>query len=127
MDIFKLQNEVWKVAEEKGWHEGEPISFGDFIALCHTELSEAFEIYRIKGPSEIAVVQPFQSMEHFTNSELDMDLVVSAPEGIPIELADVVMRILDFCETNGIPLYQAIEIKMNYNKTREYRHGNKVL
>lgn len=127
MDIFKLQNDVWNIAEEKGWHEGEELSFGEFIALCHSELSEALEIYRNKGASAIPVVQPFQTMEHFSNGEPDIDLVLSTPEGIPIELADVIMRILDYCETHGIPMFQAIEMKMNYNKTREHRHGGKVI
>lgn len=126
MDLFKLQNEVWKIAEEKGWHEKE-VSFGDFISNCHAELSEAFEIYRKKGDSGIDHVQPFEWLEHTTHGKVDMKIVASTPEGIPIELADVIMRILDFCETNGISMYQAIEMKMNFNKTREHRHGGKVI
>jgi hypothetical protein len=127
MDMFKLQNDVWKIAEEKGWHEGEELSFGEFIALCHSELSEALEIYRNKGASAIPVVKPFEWMEHASWGAVTMKVVTSAPVGIPIELADVIMRILDYCETHGIPMYQAIEMKMNYNKTREHRHGGKVI
>lgn len=115
MDLLKLQNEVWKIAEAKGWHENQ-VSFGDFISNCHAELSEAFEIYRQEGNFALAVVRPVE--------EEDKPIV---PRGIPIELADVIMRILDFCETHGIPMYQAIEMKMNYNKVRPHRHGGKVV
>lgn len=121
MDIYKLQCVTWRIAEEKGWHEGEPISFGEFIALCHSELSEALEIYRIEGGAAIPMVHPFQA------GESDMDLVISIPQGIPIELADVIMRILDYSETHGINIEKAIELKMAFNKTREHRHGDKVL
>ncbi len=117
MEIFKLQSEVWNIAEEKGWHEGEPISFGEFIALCHTELSEAFEIYRERGNASITVVDIFETI----------DMGIDKPEGIPIELADIIMRILDYSETHGINIQKMIETKMKFNKTRKHRHGGKVL
>jgi len=47
------------------------------------------------------------------------------PEGEAIELADAVIRIMDYCEFVGIDLEQAIQLKHEYNKTRPYRHGNK--
>jgi NTP pyrophosphatase (non-canonical NTP hydrolase) len=117
---------VWKIAEEKGWHESEQ-SFGDFISNCHAELSEAFEIYRKEGNFALTIVTPFEKMQHSAHHKVDMEFVVSIPTGIPVELADVIMRILDFCETCGIPLYQVLEMKMNFNKTREYRHGGKIV
>ena len=43
----------------------------------------------------------------------------------PEELADIVIRVLDFAEEQGIDLYKEIISKHEYNKTREYRHGNK--
>ena len=47
------------------------------------------------------------------------------PEGVPTELADVIIRILDFCEWAGIDLQAIMEQKHAYNLTRAYRHGNK--
>lgn len=126
MGLLKLQNEVWKIAEEKGWHEKE-VSFGDFISNCHTELSEAFEIYKTKGPIAIPASTPFEWMEHYSNGKVDMKKVLSIPSGIPIELADVIMRILDFCEEHGINMQEAIQGKMEFNKTREHRHGGKIV
>ena len=106
---------------------GEELSFGEFIALCHSELSEALEIYRTKGAAAIKEVQPFEWLEHTSNGGFDMKIVSSVPGGIPIELADVIMRILDYCETHGINMENAIKEKMEFNKTREHRHGGKVI
>jgi NTP pyrophosphatase (non-canonical NTP hydrolase) len=55
------------------------------------------------------------------------DSVVSGkPEGIPSELADVMIRILDMAEAFGINLQEVMLEKHEYNKTRGYRHGGKV-
>ena len=45
--------------------------------------------------------------------------------GIPSELADVVIRIFDFCGGNDIDLEKVILEKMEYNETRPYKHGKK--
>lgn len=108
MRINELVEKVHQNAIEKGWHT-EKRSFGELIALCHCELSEAIEEYR-KG--------------HYENETY---YYCQAPEGIPIELADVVIRIMDMCGLYGIDLEEAIEIKMEYNKTRPCRHGGKKI
>lgn len=79
--------------------------------MFHTELSEAYEEYR-NGRS---------LSEVYFNKENP-----AKPEGIPIELADEVIRILHFCDKYGIDLDAMIEKKMEYNQTRPYRHGGKV-
>ena len=76
-------------------------------------LSEALEAYR--NGLEISETYEFSEMY---STKL---------EGIPIELADVIIRIADLCGHYGIDLESAIEEKMEYNKTRSYRHGNKVI
>lgn len=49
------------------------------------------------------------------------------PEGLVIELVDCLFRILDFCAAKGIDVEKAIRLKQEYNKTRPYRHGGKVI
>ncbi len=48
------------------------------------------------------------------------------PEGEAIELADAIIRILDYAQFNGIDIEEAIRIKHEYNKSRPFRHGNKL-
>lgn len=103
--------EVHQNAIDKGWWE-EDRSFGDIIALCHSELSEALEEHREgRGPSEIYYNEPKPDK----------------PEGISIELADCIIRILDYCGREGVDIEHAIKLKHEYNKSRPYRHGGKVL
>ena len=49
------------------------------------------------------------------------------PCGVPSELADVVIRIMDICQYYGINLEEEILKKHNFNKTRPFKHGGKVL
>ena len=109
MTISELQKEVHQTAKEHGWWEEQP-SFPEIIALIHSEASEALEEYR-NGH-----IPP----ETYYRED-------GKPEGIPSELADVVIRVLDYCEAAGIDLEQAIIIKNEFNKTRPYKHGGKVI
>lgn len=47
------------------------------------------------------------------------------PEGLPIEFADIVIRVFDQCGELGIDIGAAIAEKMAYNATRPHLHGKK--
>lgn len=114
MNIAELVEQSHATALEKGWWE--PVkSFGELVALLHAEISEAVEEYRNNKP-----------VEEVYFDELDFR-DVPKPEGVPIELADLVIRVADLCGYYDIDLEQAIKLKMAYNKTRPYRHGGKKL
>lgn len=111
--INELIEKAHNNAIAKGWHKEER-SFGELIALCHSELSEALEEYR-KGVGYTEIYYD------------DLLGLGDKAEGIPIELADCIIRIFDICGLYGIDLEEAIRIKMAYNKTRTYRHGGKKI
>lgn len=104
-------NDLVKRAYENSKNHGfwnEEKNFGEVIALMHSELSEAFEEYR-KGKKI--------NETYYEQGE--------KPCGIPSELADVVIRVFDFCGGNDIDLEKIILEKMQYNETRPYKHGKK--
>lgn len=109
MNISDLQKQAHAIAKEKGWWD-KPRSIGELIALCHSELSKALEEARYDYPlNDIYDESP------------------SKPAGFPIELADLIIRVADMAEGYNIDLDTAIKLKMEYNKTRPYRHGGKKL
>lgn len=116
----KLVKEIHENAKAHGWWDEER-TFGELIALCHSELSEALEEYRNKKP-----LFYFKEINGFEVSEIK-EWHGEKPEGIAIELADVIIRIFDMCGKYGIDIEEAIKVKHEYNKTRPYKHGNKVI
>lgn len=117
--INDLIKESYQIAVNKGWQAaGETRPIPELIALIHSELSEALEEYRNgHKPHEVY----YDTCEGHKVGHLDK------PEGIPIELADVMIRVFDFCGQYGIDLEEAIEIKTAFNRTRPVRHGGKVI
>lgn len=130
MTIKELQVYCHKVAVEHGWWDeiGDGISIGglfdingdrvelkrsplEVAALLHSEISEFVEDIR-HGHSP--------NVTDFAYSDKNK------PIGPAIELADLAIRLLDCCEAWGIDLEEMIKIKMKYNETRPYRHGNKL-
>jgi NTP pyrophosphatase (non-canonical NTP hydrolase) len=125
MNLNNLIKEACEIAKEKGWHD-KPVSFVDYIANIHAELSEAWEEWRNNRGLDEIYYECNKSEEERCCIDLECQYCNFAkPCGIPIELADVVIRICDMCGALDIDLEQAIELKMAYNKTRPYRHNGK--
>lgn len=74
---------------------------GEKFALVHSEISEALEADRAQA----------------------MDDKLPARRGVEVELADAVIRILDFCAKHNLDLAGAILEKMEYNLKRPPKHG----
>lgn len=107
LNLDDLKKKVREVNEANGWFDTNR-TFGDEMALLHSEVSEAFEAFRD------GVVYVF-------------DEKTGKPEGIVSELADVLIRLLDTCDRYDVDLETAVLDKLKYNTGRGYRHGSKII
>ena len=104
LTINELVEVAHYFAASKGFWDDEP-NLGEKIALIHSELSEALEEVRAgHKPDEVYEVN-------------------GKPEGLPIELADAVIRIADLCGYYNIDLDHAVRAKLTYNARRGRKHG----
>jgi NTP pyrophosphatase (non-canonical NTP hydrolase) len=109
MRIDHLIQDAFTIAKAKGFTNA---TIGEDFALMHSEISEALEEYRNgRRPDEIYTC----------------NVDGHKPLGIPIELADVVIRIAHFCGKHGIDLERAISLKLSYNDLRPFKHGGKKI
>lgn len=119
--ISELQALAYRQSADKGFHDDEPTEGrallslnAERIALMHSELSEALEELR-SGRAANETYYPFEGVGQ----------TVHKPEGVPSEMADVVIRVLDFCGANDIDLESMITEKLRYNASRGRMHGGK--
>ncbi len=132
-DLNQLRDEVHALAVSKGWHENRDITdpnvLGAMLALIHSEVSEALEaIRRIKSPSRFLYEDQVsgQTLSEREREDGQPDSRYK-PHGVPSEMADVIIRVLDMCGAMGIDIDRAVTEKHAFNKTRSHRHGGKSL
>ena len=92
--LAELQFAAWHIAEDSGFHTGR--ARATVLALIHSEVSEALEADR------------------------DPDV---SHDAYATELADILIRVLDHAETEGIELSHYVRAKMRENAGRDHKHG----
>lgn len=98
-----MAESVHELAKKKGWWDEER-NDGEIVALFHSELSELLEGLLHGNP-------PSDKIPDFTAAEE--------------ELADEILRIMDFGAKRGHRVASAILAKHEFNVTRVFRHGGK--
>ncbi len=100
-EFDSLMVQIHENAVNHGWWESER-GDGEIIALIHSEASEVLEALRHGNPMD-------EKCPEFTNAT--------------VELADIIIRCMDFAGARGWDLGAAIVQKHIYNTTRPYKHG----
>jgi hypothetical protein len=97
-----LQRRLYDECITAGWDATDSNTFAEECAHLHEEVSEAFRAWRLYRDGEI----------HFDE--------FGRPEGVPIELADVLIGLFYNAERMGFDLLEAVEVKHRFNLTRDY-------
>lgn len=134
MNINELAKEVHENAVAHGWWE-KPPTLPEALCLIHAELSEDLEEYRegnplIYGTCALAAEDcKFSGVCDRVGRPGEGEGIDGPckPEGIAVELADVILRTLDLMAALGVDVDAVVMAKHKYNLGREYRHGGKAL
>lgn len=103
--ITRLSAEAYNNSREKGFYTDMGDNPAEKIALMHSELSEILEAIRKVEPQQSAKCPELTEEEE--------------------EIADVFIRLFDYCGWRNIRAGFAITEKMKYNASRPYKHGKK--
>lgn len=112
--LNEMARVIYENNKEKGFWDNER-NPGEALMLVVSELGEAMEALR-KGRVALPPLERY--IERQTFEQLYKDTFED-------ELADAVIRILDWCGGNNIDIEFHVREKVKYNKTRERLHGKR--
>lgn len=130
LKLNELAAACHKSAQDKGWYdEPNPRTPAEALLLITTEVAEIVEEIRKPNPIGkmyfIAVPGLQAAIDEGCSTSVEIASRGIKPEGESTEVADVLIRLLDYAVWRGIDIEVAVETKMAYNATRERRHGKK--
>lgn len=123
MTLNEWAKEIHENAVEHGWWEEErPLP--EVLMLIVSELAEALEEARAgdKMNGRISCMHYYSGGGYVADAPTNC---CKKPEGIAVEVADALIRILDWCGHEGIDIERIVREKHEYNKTRPYKHGKR--
>lgn len=127
--LSDIQDDIHKWAVEKDWWE-------EWYALARVPTRSRMSDERVASKCMLIVTEVAEAVEFLRNNThvpYGENLPTTTgtnghvPEGLGVELADIVIRTLDLAAACGINLENQIRIKMAFNMNRPYKHGNKSI
>ena len=137
--ISEWAHQLYETSASKGWHDkplcgvrGEYLTeVGDLgLRVRAVKEPEVVDIDRVLSKLALVHSEVSEALEAACDGKYSLRFEVQRgnpkPEGMVVELADAVIRILDVCEAMGLPIEAAIDAKSAYNTGREYKHGGRL-
>lgn len=131
--INEIANLVHTRSRAKGWYET-PRQPLEFHMLMVSEIAEVSEEVRSKMPDVYFVRHrkdgSYEFRDYTGRPSMQTDIengFIPKPEGEGIEIADLIIRALDYAAFKGWNIEDLIDLKLEYNETRAHRHGGKLL
>lgn len=136
LNIFN-RNKLWKEGYLEGMEDTLKNELGYLIDSCHENaVFKGFWDAEIKCLSDMLTQEEKEAAKKAFQSQRLMLIVSELSEALEAlrngdeknhteKLADVLIRIFDYCGGYGISLERAVMEKMDYNCKREKMHGKK--
>jgi len=122
MEINNIMKEIYQNNVKKGFWE-EKRNVGEMLMLIVSELAEALEADRKDRRADLpSYFKYISGTFKYEGEELEA-FQKYVKDTFEDELADTCIRVFDICEGLGIDLETHIRLKLNYNKTRPYKHN----
>lgn len=128
MKIKEIAQEIHQNNIAKGFWEDKPHkNVGELLMLCVSELSEALEAHRKSKHANLEVyencIKSDDILEEDKEIYIQQEFIRNIKDTFEDEIADTVIRLFDLSEGLGIDLEKHIRLKLDYNKTRPYKHN----
>lgn len=128
LTLWELQQHINTWSKQKGWLD-------QLTEALMVEADAGFRLPAALIAEKLALIhsEVSEALEEVRNAQSTTDLTVislgegNKPEGFAVELADVLIRLLDLAAALNIDLADVVEVKMRYNDSRPYKHGGKTL
>lgn len=133
LTINQMVRRAHRNSYEKGWWDAQKRDAIDRKVLDGEAKAGDLDLYRVADtiPEKLMLIvtEAAEAMECYRDPKHAPAEAWTGeggkPEGLPAELADIVIRIGDLCGALGIDLEAAVLSKMAHNERRAHRHGGK--
>jgi len=120
-ELNKLSTDIHKTAYENGfWDEQSEIN-----RSLVQELRPAF--IRMLKAQKLALIheEVSETLSAIRHSDKKPDKHLKHHKEETVELADTIIRIVDYAQAFNLPIWDAVLDKVEFNKQREKKHGKK--
>jgi NTP pyrophosphatase (non-canonical NTP hydrolase) len=128
VQINEMARTAFAIADSKGWWDfaARPASDGDApcrpgVTMTPTEVTAQLALVMTEASEAIECVRDGDYAPRVSTEK------PGKPEGLPSELADIMIRVGQLAYAMGIDLETAIRTKMDHNAVRVHRHGGRLL